>query len=47
MYALGSIRCALVGVQFVKDGQAFGGARRATDDEFDDLEVPDDDEALT
>lgn len=33
------IRCSLLGVQFVKDGDAFGGAARVTSDEFEDLGV--------
>jgi hypothetical protein len=36
-----AIRCGLRGVQFVKDGEAFGGGR-AGDDEFDELEDDDD-----
>lgn len=40
------IAAKLLGVQFVKDGQAFGGGRPASDDEFDDLGVDDEEEAL-
>lgn len=35
-----AVRCGLRGVQFYKDGEAFGGGR-AADDEFDDLEEDD------
>lgn len=31
------VRCALLGVQFAKDGEAFGGSRPASADEFDAL----------
>lgn len=31
------IRCGLIAVQFVKDGESFGGAKPATADGFDDL----------
>lgn len=31
------IRCGLVAVQFVRDGESFGGAKPATADGFDDL----------
>lgn len=40
-----AIRCGLRGVQFLKDGEAFGGGR-ATADEFDDVEEPDFSDAL-
>lgn len=40
-----AIRCGLRGVQFLKDGEAFGGGR-ATADEFDDVEEGDFDDAL-
>lgn len=41
------IRCSLNGVQFVKDGDAFGGAARVSDDEFEDLGVDaEEDDAL-
>ena len=30
------VRCALLGVQFVREGQAFAGSR-ATDNDFDDI----------
>ena len=33
------INCTLRGVQFVRDGEAFGGGRPAAADEFDELEV--------
>ena len=39
------IRCALIGVQFAADGEAFGGAP-ATADDFDDLSSGDDDDAF-
>ena len=35
------INCTLRGVQFVRDGEAFGGGRPAAADEFDELEVED------
>lgn len=34
------IRCGLLGVQFVKDGDAFSGAGRASAEDFEDLGVP-------
>lgn len=34
------VRCALQGVQFSKDGDAFSGSAPASPDEFDDLGVP-------
>lgn len=40
-----AIRCGLRGVQFLRDGEAFGGGR-ATADEFDDVEESDFDDAL-
>jgi len=40
------MRCGLLGVQFVKDGDAFSGAAPASPDEFEDLGVPEEDEAL-
>lgn len=40
------IRCALGGVQFVKDGDAFSGSAPASPDEFEDLGVPDEEESL-
>lgn len=40
------MRCGLLGVQFVKDGDAFSGAAPASPDEFEDLGVPDEEEAL-
>lgn len=33
------IRCGLMGVQFFRDGDSFGGAGKAKDDDFDDLGV--------
>lgn len=36
------IRCSLLGVQFVKDGDAFSGAGRANEGTFDDLGVEED-----
>lgn len=38
------MRCGLVGVQFVKDGQSFGGASKPKADDFEDLGM--DEEAL-
>jgi hypothetical protein len=35
------INCTLRGIQFVCDGEAFGGGRPAAADEFDELEVED------
>lgn len=35
------INCTLRGVQFVRDGEAFGGGRPASADEFDELEAED------
>jgi len=40
------ISASLRGVQFVKDGAAFAGGGVASDDEFDDLGVDDEEEAL-
>lgn len=40
------IRAGLKGVQFVEDGDAFGGGAPASPDEFDDLGVPEDAENL-
>lgn len=34
------MRCTLLGVQFDRDGDSFGGAGKASDDDFDDLGVP-------
>jgi len=31
------IRCSLLGVQFYADGDAFGGARRASEDDFEEF----------
>jgi hypothetical protein len=39
------IRASFSGVQFVRDGDAFGGGRPASTDEFDDLGVPAEGEA--
>lgn len=38
------MRCTLMGVQFVKDGDSFGGAGKANADEFDDLGAEEDGE---
>lgn len=38
------IACTLKGVQFVRDGDAFGGGAPASPDDFDDLSVVGDDE---
>jgi hypothetical protein len=35
------IRCTMMGVQFVKDGDNFGGAAKPSEDEFDELAVED------
>ena len=32
-----AIRCKLLGIQFVRDGDAFSGGERAKDDDFEDL----------
>lgn len=40
------MRCGLLGVQFVKDGDAFSGAAPASPDAFEDLGVPDEEEAI-
>jgi hypothetical protein len=40
------VNAQLKGVQFVKDGDAFGGGAPARPDEFEDLGVPEDEEAL-
>lgn len=37
------INATLAGVQFVRDGDAFGGGRPASEDEFDEVEVETDD----
>lgn len=37
------INAQLTGVQFARDGDSFGGGRVASADEFDSLEVPEDD----
>jgi len=31
------VNCSLLGVQFLRDGDSFGGSKPATDDDFDDL----------
>lgn len=38
------VSCELLGVQFVKDGEAFGGGAAASADDFDELEDIDGDE---
>ena len=40
------INATLRGVQFLKDGEAFAGGGSASADEFDDLGVDDEEEAL-
>lgn len=40
------ISASLRGVQFVRDGDAFGGGAPASADEFEDLAVDDDDDSL-
>ena len=37
-----TVRCTLLGVQFAKDGDAFGSGSTASEDDFDDLGVDDD-----
>lgn len=39
-----AIFCTLLGVQFVKDGDAFSGGRPASPNDFDDLSVEDDED---
>lgn len=39
------VSCSLKGVQFVRDGDAFGGGAPASPDDFDDLGVDEDEEA--
>jgi len=41
-----AIRATLVNVQFVKDGESFGGATIATDDDLDDLGFDEDEDDL-
>jgi hypothetical protein len=36
------VRCTLLGVQFAKDGDSFGGSRPASPDEFESLDTEDD-----
>lgn len=38
------INASLMGVQFVRDGEPFGGGRRAKADDFEDLGIDDDDD---
>jgi hypothetical protein len=37
------VRCTLLGVQFAKDGDSFGGSRPASPDEFEVLDTDEDD----
>jgi hypothetical protein len=37
------IRAGLMGIQFLRDGDSFGGAGKSKGDEFDDIEAPEDD----
>jgi len=37
-----TIRCGLLGIQFLKDGDAFGGGSPADPDDFEELGVPED-----
>lgn len=41
------VRCELLGVQFVKDGPAFSKSSKATDDDFEDLGVEEEDEMFS
>lgn len=41
------VRAQLLGVQFVKDGQAFSKAAKATDDDFADLGIEEEDEMFS
>ncbi len=36
-----TVRATLVGIQFAKDGDSFGGAKKATDDGFEELPAED------
>jgi hypothetical protein len=38
------VRCGLKGIQFAKDGDAFSGAVRAKDDDFDDVSAESEDD---
>lgn len=38
------IRCTLLGVQFVKDGDAFGGGAAPSADDFEEIDAPEHDE---
>lgn len=40
------LRCTLLGVQFLKDGDSFGGAGKASDDDFDDVGAPEGEDEL-
>lgn len=40
------LRCTLLGVQFLKDGDSFGGGSVPSADDFDDLGVEDEEDAL-
>ncbi len=40
------IRCTLLGVQFYKDGDNFGGASKGKEDDFEELGVEDGEDAL-
>jgi hypothetical protein len=40
------INAQLKGIQFVRDGDAFGGGAPASPDEFEDLGVPEEEDAL-
>lgn len=35
------MRCGLLGVQFLRDGDSFGGAGRVKDDDFESIDAPD------
>ncbi len=41
------VRCELLGVQFYRDGDAFTGAGRVSEEDFEDLAVTESEDALT
>ena len=34
------MNCGLIGIQFLRDGEAFSGGSSYSDDDFDELEEP-------
>ncbi len=38
------IRCSLIGIQYHRDGDSFGGAKRGNADDFDSIEAPEEDD---